>query len=401
MSLPRMSDQRVVVSTSDLAKNAADLHDPTRIDAEHVYQNLLKNYPPHAISWVKTMPWIGPVEIPLDRVDWDGQDSWAASHQKKRVKKFQKRIRGAGKDVNPVTMVQVPGNDKCVIIDGHHRGLAFKNEGRPVKAYVGMAPSDNVDDPWFETHDFQYARGSDSANKSITAGNATLKHDILKSVTELSPEYGAGQATVLPTLWEFAATPEIAKVGREGYIHGWIKVEDVGPLGAKINRLSGGKAAQQDVLSALKSIPVSVQNDLVEYGHISDIEVGNKLPGLGKGVIGSYDPNTQSLKVKPDDEAGDTALHEAMHAWDARKGITSNPSWSFLASKLDKSYQNKSAHVSRAVEGRKTADEEKFADLAMQYLRGKPLSLGVNAVLTPDDTAMVEAFFKKNGLERG
>ncbi len=225
------ADHALKVARVNLAKDAADLHDPSAVEAEHVYQNLLANYPPHAISWVKTMPWIGPVNVPLDSIDWDGQKTWAASHQKKRVKKFQARIRGAGKDVNPVTLVQAPGNDKRVIIDGHHRALAFKAEGKPVKAYIGTAPSDNSDDPWFKSHDFQYAHGSNSANKAAEfTGNSAVKCGILEPVAVVSPESGVKKSAGFPTIWAFANTPDLVKVGKEGYIHGWICVRP--PCGA-------------------------------------------------------------------------------------------------------------------------------------------------------------------------
>jgi hypothetical protein len=221
---------------ADITKDAADLSDPSPVDATHVYENLLANYPPHAISWVKTMPWIGPVNVPLDSIDWDGQKTWAASHQTKRVKKFRARIRGAGKDVNPVTLVQVPGNDKRVIIDGHHRALAFKAENKPVKAYIGTAPSDNSDDPWFKSHDFQYAHGSNSANKAAEfTGNSAVKCGILKPVAVVSPESGVSKAAGLPTVWAFANTPELVKVGEEGYIHGWVCVRPpCGHVGDKV-----------------------------------------------------------------------------------------------------------------------------------------------------------------------
>jgi ParB/Sulfiredoxin domain len=233
-----------------LQKTAADLSDPTPVEAETIYQQLLANYPPHSIAWVRKLPWTGPVNVPLDQVDWDSVDSWAASHQKKRVKKFQARIRGAGKDVKPVVAVRVPGDDRVKVIDGHHRALAYKAENRPVKAYVGKAPSDKEDAPWFQAHEYQYAKGASSANKAVSStGNATVKCDILVPVVEVSLELGLSKTVGLPTVWAFANAPKIpiycesvsfaskstdgkikvsladlVKVGPEGYIHGYICV---------------------------------------------------------------------------------------------------------------------------------------------------------------------------------
>lgn len=148
-------------------KSASDLHDASPVDAEHVYQQLLANYPPASIAWVRKIPWIGPVSVPLGRVDWDDVKSWAASHQKKRVKQFRKRIRASDADVNPVVGVQVPGDDRLKVIDGHHRALAYRKEGLPVKAYAGFAPSDKPDDPWFQAHDYQYHDGKSPLNKNF------------------------------------------------------------------------------------------------------------------------------------------------------------------------------------------------------------------------------------------
>ena len=589
--IPRaVAGLRARIILSSVFKDAADLHDPNPLEAEAVYQQLLANYPPASISWVRTIPWIGPVEVPLDRVDWDDEDSWAASHQGKRVKKFRARIRGAGQDVNPVVGVQVPGDNRLKIIDGHHRAMAYQAEGKPVKAYVGFAPSDNQSSPWFTTHSSQYHSGGNSANKNLkvfpgTAGNAVLKQDILKSVLELSPQAGT---VPLPTVWEFAtgqSTSEIVKAGAEGYIHGWVCVNppcgphsphdkithpqhghgkiyaagamgmrasfsdgttgrlgnraekapltsmpvkpvvpiskppaskprriahlavhtglsdladqadavsdgsgsddvmasldkasealragdaataanhldaarrtaveddddtvaaidelhdavanyagspvaagkpvstavmvkpaaaagkltpaDVGPFGAVISKMAGDEESQQDVMRSLHSLPADQQRDLLDRGYVKDIQVGNRLPGLGKGIIGSYNPANRTLKVTPDDEAGDTALHEVMHGWDEAHGVTAgsaNNGWYLVDSMLERNYPQMFSHYSRAAEGRKVAEQEKFAQLASQYLQRKPLNLGPRAPFTAADTQAVENFFQKIGLNRG
>lgn len=215
---------------NELHKNAANLHDPNPVEAEHVYQQLLANYPPNSINWVRTIPWIGPVEIPLDRVDWDDVNSWAASHQGKRVKEFRKRIRSADNDVHPVVGVQVPGDDRLKIVDGHHRALAYRKENRPVKAYVGFVPSDNENSPWFQTHDYQISNGQASANKFIkisghSTGSAAVMYDILKPVPELSPD----DVVKLPTVWEFVTKNITAgAVAGSGAVSGLVPYDLVG-----------------------------------------------------------------------------------------------------------------------------------------------------------------------------
>jgi 8-oxo-dGTP pyrophosphatase MutT (NUDIX family) len=148
-------------------KGAADDWDPNPVEAEHVASQLRANYPEKAIGWVRSARWIGPVMIPHARVDYDDMARWAASHDKAAVKRFAKRIR-AGHPVHPVVAVQEPGENKVKIIDGHHRTLAYRKLGLPVRAYVGFVAEDGG--PWDETHSSQRHQGGDPANKAGDAG---------------------------------------------------------------------------------------------------------------------------------------------------------------------------------------------------------------------------------------
>src|ERR1039457_3816907 len=56
--------------THDAAKGASDPHDPNPVEAEHVKNQLRKNYPEKALAWMDAAVWIGPVQIPLDRIDF-------------------------------------------------------------------------------------------------------------------------------------------------------------------------------------------------------------------------------------------------------------------------------------------------------------------------------------------
>lgn len=143
-------------------KDAKDPHDPNPVDAVHVYNQLLANYPPKAIKWVLKARWIGPVEVPTDRVDVDDIDSWAASHQQDRVEHFKDNLKD-GKPVKPGVCVQEPGENKVKIIDGHHRFLAAQQSGQGYLAYIGFVKSDGG--PWDETHTMQVHPGSDPKNE--------------------------------------------------------------------------------------------------------------------------------------------------------------------------------------------------------------------------------------------
>jgi hypothetical protein len=163
-----------------LAKAAADPHDANPVEAEHVMNQMRQNYPEKALGWMKKARWIGPVEVPQDRVDYDDVGSWAASHEPDRVKHFAKQIKKGKGHTHPVVAVQEPGENKVKVIDGHHRTLAYHTLGKPVRAYIGFV--DNDGGPWDETHVYQQHQGASSQNKFL------------------------------------------GKVGPKGYIHGWIKV---------------------------------------------------------------------------------------------------------------------------------------------------------------------------------
>ena len=149
----------------DVAKDAADLSDPNPVEAEHVFSQLTANYPPDSVSWVKAkgIHWIGPILVPVDRIDTDDEDEWAASHQAGAVARFAEGIKNGTGHTNPVILVQSPGNPKAIVIDGHHRVRAYRKLGRPVKAYVGMA--DKITPAMLETHSSQRHQGADPAEQ--------------------------------------------------------------------------------------------------------------------------------------------------------------------------------------------------------------------------------------------
>lgn len=149
-------------------KNAADLSDPNPVESEHVKNQMRRNYPEKALGWIDGARWLGPVRIPQDRIDYDDMDKWAASHQKARVKHFARQIEDDESHLHPVVAVQEPGENKIKVIDGHHRTLAYRKLGQPVKAYVGFVDHDGGE--WDETHAFQFHQGEDPANKGGGAG---------------------------------------------------------------------------------------------------------------------------------------------------------------------------------------------------------------------------------------
>ncbi len=140
------------------AKSASPVQDK-------VWQQLLKNYPPEAIAWVKDAEWAGPMSVPFTRIDEDDVKSWAASHEPARVKHFKDKIK-AGDPVHPAVSVQEPGDANIKVIDGHHRVLAYQELGLPVKTYLGKVGSNGGS--WDETHSSQFHHGDDPANKRFS-----------------------------------------------------------------------------------------------------------------------------------------------------------------------------------------------------------------------------------------
>lgn len=131
--------------------------------AAKVHELMSRNFPADAISWVLDIEWTGPRDVPLDHVDFDDEDSWAAHHQPAKVGAFVRQIK-AGDAPNPAIMVQTDSQDELHVVDGHHRTMAYQKLNKPVPAYVGFVPND--DERWKETHSSQLHQGSDSANKS-------------------------------------------------------------------------------------------------------------------------------------------------------------------------------------------------------------------------------------------
>lgn len=174
LSEPRI-DVAQAVEQMFTAKSAADLDGPA-VDAQKVYDQLAANYRPEGIAWVLGMPWAGPVEVPLDRIDWDHLDAWAAAHDDTRVADFERRIRSGSGDVKPVVAVTVPGDPLAKVIDGHHRALAHKRLGRAVTAWVGRADTDRATAPMFMTHAYQLHSGGNPLNKRTKVSKASVHY---------------------------------------------------------------------------------------------------------------------------------------------------------------------------------------------------------------------------------
>ncbi|MFF0409068.1 phage portal protein [Kitasatospora sp. NPDC004745] len=120
--------------------------------AEQVRDQLLQNYPARSLDWVQGVPWSGPKAVDVDDVDFEDEADWAASQEPKRVRHFVKQIKKRGR-TKPIVLVKTPGNPKMIIVDGHHRALAYRKAGQPIRAWVGTVGKDRG--PWNELHSSQ------------------------------------------------------------------------------------------------------------------------------------------------------------------------------------------------------------------------------------------------------
>ncbi len=77
---------------------------------------------------------------------------WLDRADPHHVSDFVARLR-KGKKLMPVVLLQTPGNPRLLLVDGHHRFLASRQEGVPVRAWIGTVASDHG--PWEVMHDFQ------------------------------------------------------------------------------------------------------------------------------------------------------------------------------------------------------------------------------------------------------
>jgi len=133
---------------------------PAKKVADAVYDQLTEDYPKDAVDWVHGVKWKGPVEVPLQRTDFDEKNSWRASHQPEKVNLFKRRIKQAdkkGEGIKPVVMIQ-RSNKTAMIMDGHHRALAYKELDRPIYAWLGFPGKSKG--PWDVVHDYQYKEGT-------------------------------------------------------------------------------------------------------------------------------------------------------------------------------------------------------------------------------------------------
>jgi len=146
-----------------------DAWDDARYDCatDDVYDTMIEDFPEEAITWIRAAPWRGAAPIARTQIDYSNQANWYAAQKggedEERVEKFRQVIRDGGK-LKPIILVQRP-KGKAMIVDGHHRALAYALEKRNnVSAFVARVLVQTG--PWDETHDYQSGGVSGSGVRS-------------------------------------------------------------------------------------------------------------------------------------------------------------------------------------------------------------------------------------------
>lgn len=142
--------------------------DTSQESMEEVLDQLKSDFPPDAMEWIHEATWKGPVRVSLSQIDFSNSDNWRAAHEPDKVDKFVDKI-GKGWE-KPIILVKRPGMNKLMVVDGHHRALAYLHHEKSALAYVGTV--DQVNGPWDEMHDDQ--KGNPPPGTPIGGGSGPL-----------------------------------------------------------------------------------------------------------------------------------------------------------------------------------------------------------------------------------
>ena len=116
-----------------------------------VWKQLKKSYNKEDMRWIKDVEWNGPIEVPLDQINFSTKKTWKAHHEPELVKSKETKIKNGKR--KPVVLIDTPKNDKLFVLDGHHRAMAYENLKMPVTAFIGK--TDKIKGPWDEFHSKQ------------------------------------------------------------------------------------------------------------------------------------------------------------------------------------------------------------------------------------------------------
>lgn len=127
--------------------------------AAKAFETAAHDFPPEAMAWMHHASWVGPVDVPLDHINWTPDEMEGPNPGK--VDKFVKDIE-AGKELSPGILVKTPSGVRLHLADGHHRYLAYARLKKPMRAFIGTVATDRG--PWETMYEQQLDREHALAN---------------------------------------------------------------------------------------------------------------------------------------------------------------------------------------------------------------------------------------------
>jgi len=202
-----------------------------------VFRQLLADYPASALGWVVAAHWHGPVDVPIEDIDTSNRDKWTASKDGKIARHAQMIKEGKSP---PAILVKPAGEDKYIIVDGHHRTLANEALGRPVTAYVAEVHVKHG--PWDELHSMQKrgsSKGTQASMPSWTSVNGIDPEQVKEDGTPIERRLERMRARKTDAEWDESQHPR-ASNGQFG--------------GGEGSALGSGGQTDKDFAAALGSI---------------------------------------------------------------------------------------------------------------------------------------------------
>ena len=68
-----------------------------------VWKQLKKSYNKEDMRWIKDVEWNGPIEVPLDQINFSTKKTWKAHHEPELVKSKETKIKNGKREKNRTT----------------------------------------------------------------------------------------------------------------------------------------------------------------------------------------------------------------------------------------------------------------------------------------------------------
>jgi hypothetical protein len=147
-------------------------------DSEQIRKRVKKqmsaNFPKSSMKWMKDAVWQGPIEVPIDMLDFSNEKTWAAAHEPDKVDEFSKQVKAGY--LKPIVAVQTPDNNRLEIIDGHHHAMAYRKADTHALAFVGTVKED--EGPWDEMHTHQIEDATPELKNYEPSDKKTKKYKV-------------------------------------------------------------------------------------------------------------------------------------------------------------------------------------------------------------------------------